>query len=99
MAITLQQGTKEYILVDVEDELNAITSLDGKNPRFTVMDAADVAKYTDQAATNVNMKAYCLIDTMNGGAWAGGVYRLWLKIDATPEVPYIGPFEFDVEAP
>ena len=99
MAITLQQGTKEYILVDVEDLLGNLTTLTGTNPRFTVLDAADVAKYTDQAATNVNMKAYCLIDTMNGGAWAGGTYRLWLKFDVSPEVPYIGPYEFDIEAP
>jgi hypothetical protein len=97
--ITFQQGTKEYILVDVVDELENLTTLTGTTPTFTVLDAGGGSKYTNQSATNVGLKAYCLVDTMSGGAWQGGTYRLWLKFTASPETPYIGPFEFDVEEP
>lgn len=96
MAITFQQGTKEYILVDVVDETEQLTTLSGTSPRFTVLDASDVAKYTDQAATNTNMRAFCLVDT---DTWSGGTYRLWLRFDVGSEVPYIGPYEFDIEEP
>ena len=96
MAVVLPAGTKEYLLVDVEDLLGNVTTLSGHNPRYTVLDAADVAKYTDQAGTSTGMTAYCMVDTTSGGAWAAGMYRLYLRFDATPEVPYIGPFEFEV---
>jgi len=42
------------------------------------------------------MKAYCLVDTNNGGLWAAGIYRLYLRFDTSPEIPYLGPFEFEV---
>lgn len=99
MAIVFQQGTKEYVMVDVVDETGALTTLSGTTPQFTVMDANDTPKYTNQAATNTNMRAFCLIDTLNGGAWAAGIYRLWLRFTVGSEVPYIGPFEFEVQAP
>ena len=96
MAVVLPQGTKEYLIVDVDDALDGIASLNGSNPRYTVKDFNDALKYNDQVGTNSGMKAYCMIDTLSGGAWAEGTYRLYVRFDALPEVPYLGPFEFEV---
>jgi hypothetical protein len=93
MAVVLPQGTKEYLIVDVEDQLGNITTLSGTSPRYTVKDEADAFKYTNQAGINTVMSAYCLIDT---ASWAAGLYRLYLRFDALPEVPYLGPFQFEV---
>lgn len=96
MAVSLPQGTKEYLIVDVEDELGNIATLSGHNPRYTVKDEAGAAKYTDAVGSSTVMSAYCMVDTTSGGLWAAGLYRLYLRFDATPEVPYLGPFTFEV---
>jgi hypothetical protein len=96
MAVVLPRGTKEYLLVDVEDLLGNVTTLTGHNPRYSVKDEVDAFKYTDQAGSSTGMVAYCMVDTNAGGLWAAGIYRLYLRFDATPEIPYLGPFEFEV---
>lgn len=90
-------GTIEYFVVDVTDRLDAITTLNGYTITFDVkFRETQAAKYTAQAATNDGMKILCLIDTNHGGAWAVGPYQLWVTINATPESPRLGPFEFKV---
>jgi hypothetical protein len=96
----LPQGTKEYLIVDVEDELGAIADLSSHNPEFRVInpDPTDTDKVT---WTNVGlvvtlMKVRCLVDTSSGGGWPPGTYRLQLRFTATPELPWLGPYEFDV---
>lgn len=96
MAVVLPQGTKEYLLFDVTDELGTIVTLSGHNPRYTVYDPSNIAKYTDQAATFTLMTAYCMIDTTTGGPWPDGEYEIYLRLDATPEIPLIGPKKFQI---
>lgn len=96
--VRIPVGSKQYMRVTVTDKTGVLTTITGTSPSFTVKDSADVAKYTDQAATNSGMIILCLIDTMNGGAWALGEYRLWAKFTNGSEIPVLGPYPFTVTA-
>jgi hypothetical protein len=101
MAIVLPQGTKEYIVVDVDDELDAVNNLAPTTPQFKVLnpDPDDGDKLAWAAVTNIDlMKLYCLVDT-SVGPWAAGTYRLFVRFTSAPELPVLGPCEFEVEAP
>jgi hypothetical protein len=97
MAATLPAGTKEYLIVDVTDILGNLVTLDGTNPKYDVKDANGVLKYDQQVATNQVMRVFCMIDTLLGGAWAAGNYRLYLNFTTAPELPRLGPFMFTVD--
>ena len=98
MAATLTQGTKERLIIDVEDLLGNLATLDGTTPTYDVKDQAGVYKYTDAVATNVVMRLYCMIDTNLGGLWAAGNYRLYVTFTTAPEIPVLGPYTFVVDA-
>ena len=102
MAVELPQGTKEHLVVDVDDELNNLPTLDGTTPQFRVLmpdpDDADKVAWTSTGLTVQVMKLFCLIDT-SVGPWDGGTYRLYVRFTTAPELPVLGPFEFDVVAP
>jgi len=91
-------GSKQYLRVTVTDKTGVLTTLTGTSPTFTVKDSADVAKYTDQAATVSGMIALCLIDTESGGVWTPGEFRLWLEFTIGSETPRLGPFPFTLSA-
>lgn len=97
MPATLPIGTKEYLLVDITDLLNNLATLDGTTPKYDVKDQGGAFKYTQATATNVVMRLYCIIDTMVGGAWAAGTYRLYINFTTAPELPRLGPFTFTVD--
>lgn len=94
MSITLPKGTKEFLIVVVSDKLALIDTLDGVSVTFTVLGEDDAPVVTDAVASVQDMNALCLIDTTT---WAEGYYRLFLKIDITPQVPLLGPLKFAVE--
>lgn len=99
MAVSLPQGTKEYVVVDVDDELNVVNNLATMSPEFKVLnpDPLDTDKLAWAAVSQINlMKLYCLIDTTG---WAGGTYRLFIRFTAAPEIPWLGPHEVEVVAP
>lgn len=92
-------GTKQYLLVDVIDLAGTITDLGSHTPKYTVQDDANNYGYTDQAAIATGMVVYCLIDTTVDPAgaftWiAANHYRLWVRFNIAPEIPYLGPFDF-----
>lgn len=97
MPATLPAGTKEYLILDVTDALGQLATLDGTTPKYDVKDVANAFKYTQATATNVVMRVYCMIDTMQGGAWAAGEYRLYINFTTAPELPRLGPFTFTVD--
>src|SRR5688500_10915117 len=97
MAAVLPAGTKEYLLVDVVDLLGNLATLDGTTPRYDVKDSNGNLKYTQAVATNVVMRLYCMIDTLLGGAWAAGNYRLYVNFTTAPELPRLGPYMFTVD--
>jgi hypothetical protein len=102
MPVTLTQGTKEYLFVEIDDLLNVLTTLDGTTPKFDVKTGSSgsgTLKYDQQAATNTGMRVNCLVDTSAahpGGLWAAGAYRLYIYFTTAPELPKLGPFAFDV---
>ena len=91
--IVLPQGTKELIEVDVTDLLENLVTLDGAGLTYTVKDKAGNFRYNNVAGQNNGMKALCMIDTTTVG-WLRERYDLWIKFNALPEVPVLGPFEF-----
>jgi hypothetical protein len=92
----LPLGSKEYLVVDVTDRLTNLTSLDGVPLTFSVTDNEGAPKITNQSASNLGMKAYCLIDTNLPALWTPDEYRLTLKLSVGSEVPVLGPFAFKV---
>ena len=97
MAVTLPEGTKERLTIDVTDALGNLVTLDAADPRYTVEDPSGTNIYEDEPATNVLLKAFCMIDTTTGGPWPAGDYKIWLRLDALPEIPLLGPYEFTIE--
>lgn len=97
MAATLPAGTKEYLIVDVVDLLNNLVTLDATTPKYDVKDAQGNLKYNQEPATNQVMRLFCMIDTLLGGAWAAGNYRLYINFTTAPELPRLGPFTFVVD--
>lgn len=97
--VLLTQGTKEYLLVDVDDLTDQVTTLTGTNPVFDVFDSKGLAKYSDQACVLdpvLPMRVRCMIDTSTPEYWATGDYKLFLQLETMPEEPRIGPFLFVV---
>lgn len=94
MSTVLPKGTKENLIVDVTDRLENLTTLDGANGTFDVRLKNDGANWVTQGAIiNIGMRAFCLVDT---GTWDVGTYELFLNFSALPEVPRVGPVEFEV---
>jgi len=98
----VSQGSKENFQVIITDREGSITTLATAGPKFDVMDEADAFKYGDgtyagaSSATAVLMVINCLVDTLLGGAWAEGEYRLFVWFTVGSEVVRKGPFFFDV---
>lgn len=99
---TVAQGTKENFQVIITDREESITTLASAGPKFDVMDENDAFKYGDgtyagaASATAVLMVINCLVDTLSGGVWAEGEYRLFVWFTVSSEVVRKGPFFFDV---
>jgi hypothetical protein len=94
--IKLTKGTVEHIPINVSDRLGGLTDLTGTNPTFDVRRESDetaVAGMTGLAPTTTGMTAFCLIDTTN---MAKDRYELLLRFHTAPEIPYLGPFDFEV---
>lgn len=100
MAETLRKGTREWLIYDLTDRLNTLTSLSGTNPRYDVYDTTGV-KIVSQSALTVNgMEAYALMDTtnVNFSPNATLTYKVYLQFDTGPESPYLFGGEFLVVA-
>jgi hypothetical protein len=102
VATTLIQGTKEYLIIDVQDKKGALSSLDAANPRFTVYDNVNTQWYTNEPADNIGMSVYCLVDTSAAhtlGLWPVGEYRIDVLFDTPAEEPVLAAGRFTVAAP
>lgn len=93
MSVRVPVGTEEYLRVTVKDATGVLTTLTGTSPTFDVKDAADVAKYTAQAATPTDLVGLCLVDT---AGWTPGEFRLWFQFVTGAETVRLGPFPFTV---
>lgn len=98
MAVSLPRGTKEYIVVNVDDQLDNLLTLDATSPEYRVLDDAGADQIAWTAAVIQVMKLFCMIDTQAPTLWDGGEYRLYVRFTTAPELPWLGPFPFDVDA-
>lgn len=101
---TLLQGTKEFLEVDIEDLSKALGSLSGTTPKYDVIDDLGAFKYTAANCSldsNLPMSAFCLVDTLQGGAWVGAglskTFRLYVYFVTGSESPRTGPYTFIVQ--
>ena len=94
---TIVSGSIEYLSVKWTDRRGQVTDLTTLSPTFDVLDKDDVAKQTAVTCIVDDMSAYCLVDTTAGGNWVSGIYRLYVRFTASPEIPLHGPFPFKVE--
>ena len=95
--IVLPLGTKELLEVDVTDLLQELTTLDSSGLTYTVKEKSTGAyRYNNVAGQNNGMKALCMIDTTTLG-WTKTKYELFIKFNALPETPVLGPFDFLVD--
>lgn len=94
----LVKGTKEYIVVEVTDTLNNLTTLGASSPTYDVVTDDDDETLVVDGATAITegMLALCMIDTTPVD-FDEGKYKLFLKFEALPEVPRLGPFRFRVD--
>lgn len=91
-------GTIEFYPVKVYDTFENLATLDGTGLTFDVYkdDEDETAVFTDRAATNEGLIALPLIDTV-ADCDEEGPYNMWIKFNALPEVPRLGPFRFRVD--
>ena len=94
--LRLNKGTVEYLPVQVSDRLAGISSLDGYTIQFRVTDRDEVVVQDWTNCNNDGMTVMALIDTTGSDFDDGGTYKLYIKIAINPEVPVLGPIEFEV---
>lgn len=93
--ISLPKGTKEFLVIEVKDKLENLTSLDDADSvLFDVNTGEDVPVLSDSVAETDGMNAFCLVDT---SGMDEGDYELFLKIDIPPQRPVLGPYKFYVD--
>ena len=97
MAVNLPKGTKEYVVVEVEDALNNLLTLEGTTPKFDVKNEAGTLVINQGTPVIQVMKLFCMIDTRTTpGSWPAGEYRVYVDFTTAPELPRIGPFPFTI---
>lgn len=94
--LQLNKGTVEYLPVQVSDRLGGISSLDGYAIQFQVTDRDENVIQAWASCNNDVMTVMPLIDTTGSAFEDGGTYKLYIKITINPEVPILGPIEFEV---
>lgn len=94
----LTQGSIEFLVVDVEDQLENVNTLDGTSPTYTIIEEAGGAiKVNNQPANNDGMSVYGLADTTQPTLWEPGLYKMYVGFTIGPETPRLGPFKFRVD--
>lgn len=100
MSVTLNKGTVENVVVEVDDKLDNLLTLVGTIPMFDTRleDEEDDTIFIEQnvSATVDGLRAYCLIDTTQD-IYIEGDYELYLHFTNLPEAPRLGPMKFTVD--
>jgi hypothetical protein len=94
--VELPKGTVEHLIVQVKDRLNNVTDLTTLTPRYDIKrQGSPTYLYTELPATVIGTTLYCLVDT-TPEVYTNGTYEIFTYFDNLPEIPRLGPFEFDV---
>jgi len=100
MVIDVLVGSKETLLIDLDDALNNLSDLSVAGAEFKVnakrtgtlmQNWSAIQTYLDKP-----MRAGCLVDTSMPGNWATGRYEIRLRFTSNLDTPIVGPFEFSV---
>lgn len=96
--VTLTKGTKEYVPIKVINVLGNLATLDSTGLTHDLYkdDEAETLVYANQSTTNDGLVALPLIDTTDPG-FQEGTYNIFIKFNALPEVPRLGPFAIRVD--
>lgn len=89
-------GTIETYSVELDDRLDNITDLTSYVCQFKITDEDEdtiVQDWTSSGVSTDGMRMDCLLDTT---AWGEGVFKLYVRVNISPEVPILGPFELNV---
>lgn len=86
-------NSKEYMPVKVKDRLNNLTTLDTTLVQFKVDNEDDTNIIDWSTASSEGMTALPLVD---GSLLTKGIFKLYIRFNLAPEVPILGPFEFEV---
>ena len=92
-------GSKETLLIDLDDALDNLTDLSTTNCEFKVTkNKTTLMQNWSAIQTYVSkpMRAGCLVDTTTPGVWTSGRYQIYLRFVDNPDTPVVGPFEFSV---
>lgn len=92
----MNKNSIEFLPVQVSDRLGGITTLDGRAIQFRVTDVNETQVVGWTSCNNDVMTVLPLVDATLSGFADGGTYKLYIKITFNPEVPILGPFEFEV---
>jgi len=95
----LAKGTKETLVVDVEDFLGNMTTLAGTGATFDVEARGGTPMITAGSVTfdvGSPLRAKCLVDTTTPLLWPAGKYFLYINFTFTVDAPRLGPMEFHV---
>ncbi len=89
------QGSVEYLMIELADAAGDIDDLAGTSLQF--QSKLPDGTFTPWAsAANTGMIAKCLIDAT---VLTPGKYEAYVKFDANPEHPVLGPVEYFITAP
>jgi hypothetical protein len=94
--VTLTPGTVEFLPIRVSDALGNVDTLDGSGLSYDLYhdDEAETLVLANQSAQNDGMIALPLINTVG---LAEGPYSCYIKFQAFPETPRLGPYKFRVD--
>lgn len=92
----VNRGSVEYLPVLVSDKLGGISTLDGYAIQFRVTDSNEEEVVAWTNCNSEEMTVLPLIDASQSWAEDGGNYLLFVKITINPEIPILGPIEFEV---
>jgi hypothetical protein len=100
--VTITRGTVEYLPVKIADALAGVSDLAGSSPTYDVVlnDPAETAVETGLTAQVYNgagMILLCLINSTLPAYATEGDYNLFVKFNAAPEIPRLGPFRFRID--
>ena len=98
--LDVTQGSKETLVIDLDDALNNLNDLSTVSTEFEVRehDKVTVIQAWSSIQTYVGkpMRAGCLVDTEVPSLWPSARYNIYLRWTDNPDTPVVGPFEFSV---
>jgi hypothetical protein len=94
--LQVNKNSIEVLPVLVTDRLGGISTLDGYPLAFRITDRNETQVQNWTSCNNDVMTVLPLIDTTGSVFEDGGTYKLYIKINIGPEIPILGPIEFEV---